>query len=115
MALPLFVRKLIAPAEVKLVLSALSEEARHFNNGLATDIVVPRATKDILGYSKPIGKDIQNGRPPRVIALFLMMQVARNSLASGEFAIWAGVRRTPPDSWGLDQARYRCRDMPFMR
>jgi hypothetical protein len=100
MALPLFVRKLMAPVEVKLVLSALSEEARRVNNGLATNIVVPRATEDILGHSKPIAKDIQNGRRPRVIALFLMMKAARNSLASGEFAIWAGVRRTPPDSWG---------------
>ena len=33
MALPLFVRKLMAPVEVKLVLSALSEETRQLNDG----------------------------------------------------------------------------------
>ena len=77
MALPLFVRKLTAPVEVKLVLSALSEEVRHLNSGsdrrsrgsaIATGIVTPKVIRDILDWSKEIKADIQKGKPPRVIA-----------------------------------------------
>src|SRR5258708_1879783 len=101
MALPLFIRKLMAPVEVKLVLSALSEEARRLKDdpklalagGIATDIVTPKVVDDILGWAKPISEEIRNGKPPRAIALYLTMNVARNHLASGEFAIWAGIYR----------------------
>jgi len=99
MALPLFVRKLTAPVEVKLVLSALSEEVRHLNSGsdrrslgsaIATGIITPKVVRDILDWSKEIKADIQKGKPPRVIALYLMMNVVRDHLASGKFHIWRG-------------------------
>ena len=101
MALPLFIRKLMAPVEVKLVLSALSEEVRRIKNdssalgaSLGASVAAPKASEDILRWSKEvITKDIQNGKSPRVLALYAMTNVARNSLASGEFAIWAGVYR----------------------
>jgi hypothetical protein len=38
MALPLFVRKYMAPTEVKLVLSALAEEKRRINAGTSTPV-----------------------------------------------------------------------------
>lgn len=99
MALPLFVLKLTAPVEVKLVLSALSEEAWRINNdprrgsdaSMGADIVAPKVTEDILGWSKQIREDIQNGRSPRTMVLYLMMNVAQNYLASGKFSIWAGI------------------------
>jgi hypothetical protein len=95
MALPLFIRKLIAPVEVRLVLSAFSKEVRKLEDapsrglagGIATGIVTPKVVDDILGYAKQISRDIHNGRPPRVLASFFMMNVARNYLASGGFAI----------------------------
>ena len=70
-ALPLFVRKLMAPVEVKLVLSALSEETRQLNDGpdqslgksIATDIITPKVVDDILGWTKQIKGDILNGNP----------------------------------------------------
>jgi hypothetical protein len=101
MALPLFIRKLIAPVEVRLVLSAFSKEVRKLEDapsrglagGIATGIVTPKVVDDILGYAKQISRDIHNGRPPRVLASFFMMNVARNYLASGGFAIWAGIYR----------------------
>jgi hypothetical protein len=101
MALPLFIRKLMAPVEVKLVLSAFSEEVRQLKDdpkralagGIATDIVTPKVVDNIFGFAKQISRDIHNGRPPRVIALFLMMNVVRNYLASGGSAIWAGIYR----------------------
>ena len=87
MALPLFVRKLTAPVEVKLVLSALSEEV-----GVApgANIVAPKATENVLGWSEQIRKEVQNGRSPRVLALYQMMNVVRDCLASGKFHIWRG-------------------------
>jgi hypothetical protein len=96
MALPLFIRKLIAPVEVKLVLSALSEETlliiddpkRELGGRIATDIATPKVVSDVLDWSKNIEKDIQNDKPPRVLALYLMMNVARDYLASGRFHIY---------------------------
>jgi hypothetical protein len=103
MALPLFIRRLIAPVEVKLVLSALSEEVKRIDNAaittttihpsIATNIITSRAVDDILRYANQIKGDIQNGRSPRILALFFMMKVARDYLASGKFAIWAGIYR----------------------
>ena len=98
MALPLFIRKLMAPVEVKLVLSALSEEARQLKDhpkralaeGIATDIVTPKVVADVLAWAKSISGDIRDGKPPRVIALYLMMNVARDELASGIFHIYRG-------------------------
>ena len=98
MTFPLLIRKLMAPVEVSLVLSAHSEEARRIKEdpnsvlagGLATSIVTPKVVDDILGWGKSIKRDIHNGKPPRVIALFLMMNVARDFLASGTFHIFRG-------------------------
>jgi hypothetical protein len=98
MALPLFVRKLMAPVEVKLVLSALSEETRQLNDGpdqslgksIASDIITPKVVDDILGGAKQIKGDILNGKPPRAIALWLMANVTRDYLASGTFHIYRG-------------------------
>jgi hypothetical protein len=103
MAFPLFIRKLMAPVEVRLVLSALSEEARRIKEdpnsalagGIATNIVTPKVVDDILGWAKNIKRDIHNGKPPRVIALFLMMNVARDNLALGMFHISRGRLSMP--------------------
>ena len=89
----------MAPVEVKLVLSAFSEETRqikgalNLGTSLAIDIITPKVVDDILGWAKSIKGDTHNGRPPRVLALFLMMNVVRDYLASGRFAIWAGIYR----------------------
>jgi hypothetical protein len=100
MALPLFVRKFMAPVEVKLVLSALAEETRHLNDGpdqnlwkmMATGIIMPRVVDDILGWAKQIKDDISNNsKPPRAIALWLMANVTRNYLASGHYHIYRGM------------------------
>ena len=101
MALPSFIRKLIAPVEAKLVLSALSDEMEGIEHGLdnklrgwiAINIIKPRVVNDILGLENQIKGEIDKGRPPRVIALYLMMNVTRNYMASGEFANWAGIHR----------------------
>jgi hypothetical protein len=98
MALPLFARKLMAPVEVKLVLSALSEEARHLKNGpnqnlgklMAIEIITPKVVDDILGWAKQIKGDIHNGKSPRAIALWLMANVTRDYLSSGMFHIYRG-------------------------
>ncbi len=98
MAFPRFIRKLMAPVEVKLVLSALSEEARRLKDdrkralagGLAIDIVTPKVIDDILRWAKQISGEIRNGKPPRVIALYLTMNVVRDNLASGMFHIYRG-------------------------
>ena len=98
MAIPFFVRKLMASVEVKLVLSAFSEEMRHLKNGpeqnigksIAIEIITPNVIDEILGWAKQISGDIHKGRPPRVIALYLMMNVVRDNLASGMFHIYRG-------------------------
>ena len=65
--LPPFVRKRIAPAEVKLVLSALSEEARHLRNGavlgpsLGIDLITPRVIEDVFRWRNEIRKDVRRG------------------------------------------------------
>jgi hypothetical protein len=88
--LPAFVSRLVAPVEVKLVLSALDQEARCLNDGagaslgtsLGIDIITPRVRENILRWRNQIQKDVQNGKAPRAIALWLMMDVTRDYLAS---------------------------------
>jgi hypothetical protein len=81
------------------VLSVLSKETlliiddpkRELGGRIATDIVTPKVVRDVLDWSKSIEKDIQNGKPPRVLTLYLMMNVARDYLASGRFHIYRGA------------------------
>lgn len=95
-ALPLFVRTLIAPVEVKSVLSALGEEARLLSDGqtlgpaLAIEIVTPRVVENVLSWCNEIRRDVRSGKTPRATALWLMMNVARDYLASGMFHIYRG-------------------------
>ena len=96
-ALPLFVRKLMVPVEVKLVLSALGEEAQHLKDGsgalgasLGIDIITPRVVEDILRCRNEIRRDIYNGKMPRVVALWLMANVARDYATSGRFHVYRG-------------------------
>jgi hypothetical protein len=95
-ALPLFVRKLIAPVEVKSILSALGEEARLLKDGpplgpaLGIEIITPRVVEDVLSWCKEIRGDVRSGKTPRATALYLMMNVARDYLASGMFHIYRG-------------------------
>jgi len=101
MALPLFVRKYMAPVEVKLVLSALAEETQRIKYnptwcqntwiGAGAATVTPRVVEDILRWAKPIKEDIHNGKLPRALMLFMMMNVARDYLASGRFHIYRGT------------------------
>ncbi len=89
----------MAPVEVKLVLSAVSRETlliiddpkRELGGRIATDIVTPKVVRDILDWSKNVERVIHNGKPPRVLALFLMMNVARDYLGSGRFHIYRGT------------------------
>lgn len=97
MIAPLFVRKLVAPIEVKLVLSAVSEEARTLREStgisgpaLAVNNLASEVTNNVLQWSKDIKVDVHNGKPPRVIALYLIADVARDHLASGRFHIHRG-------------------------
>ena len=94
-ALPLFVRKLIAPVEVKRVLSAFSEEQRHltdaaFSPSLGIDVITQRVIEDILRWSDEIRKDVYSGKTPRAVALWLMANVTRDYLASGAFHVYRG-------------------------
>ena len=94
--LPLFVRKFLAPMEVKRVLSALSEESHHLSGGpalgpsLGINVITPRVVEDVLRWRNDIRKDVHNGKTPRGIALWLMMNVARDYLASGTFHVHRG-------------------------
>ena len=72
MALPSFIRKLIAPVEAKLVLSALSDEMEGIEHGLdnklrgwiAINIIKPRVVNDILGLENQIKGEIDKvGHP----------------------------------------------------
>lgn len=80
------------------MLSALSKEAllilidpkRELGGRIATDIVMPKVVRDVIDWSKNIERDISNGKPPRVLALYLMMNVVRDYLASGRFHIVRG-------------------------
>jgi hypothetical protein len=92
---PLFIRKLSAPVEVKSVLSALGEEERILRDaglgpGLGIEIITPRIVEDILSWRNQIRKDVGSGKTPRAIVLYLMMNVARDYLASGTFHIYRG-------------------------
>ena len=86
MTLPLFLRKLIAPVEVKQVLAALDKEKRRidstdasgvFGPALGLDVVKPRVVENILKWSDKIKEDVRSGKPPHAIALWLTMNVAR--------------------------------------
>jgi hypothetical protein len=94
--LPLFVRKLIAPVEVKSVLTALGEEVRFLRDvrglgpGLGIGLITPRVVENILSRRNEIRKDVGSGKTPRAIVLWLMMNVARDYLASGRFHIYRG-------------------------
>ncbi|MGJ5043121.1 hypothetical protein [Bradyrhizobium sp. HKCCYLRH1062] len=88
----------MAPVEVKLVLSALAREChlissdpkRELGGRIALDIIMPKVERDVLGWSKNIGREVNDGKPPRVLALFMMMNVVRDYLASGRFHVVRG-------------------------
>jgi hypothetical protein len=100
MALPLFVRKFMAPVEVKLVLSALAEEKQRINDspewrqnpwiGAGAETVTSKLVEYLLRWAKPVKEEIHEGVPPRIIVLYQMMNVARGDLASGRFHIYRG-------------------------
>ncbi len=104
MPLPLFLRKLIAPAEVKQVLAALDQEKRRidtmdmsgpFGPSLGLDVVKPRVVENILKWSDNIKKDVGNGKPPPAIALWLTMNVARDDLYLGTHHLFPGYLSMP--------------------
>jgi hypothetical protein len=90
----MWLRKLLPPAEVKLVLSAFSEIVRELEKGphacLGADSVAQQVRDDIFRWADQIKRDVHEGKPPRVVALFLTMNVARDYLASGRFHVFPG-------------------------
>jgi hypothetical protein len=98
MPLSLVLRKLISPVEVKLVLSAFSEEMRRLEKGpqaslgssLGADLVASQVREDVFRWADQIKRDVHEGKPPRVVALYLTMNVARDYLASGRFHVYRG-------------------------
>jgi hypothetical protein len=99
MPLPLVLRKLIAPVEVKLLLSAFSEETRRIRKnpqhllgaGLGADLVAPQVREDVFRGVDQAKREVHEGKPPRVIALYVTMNVARDYLASGRFHVYRGA------------------------
>jgi hypothetical protein len=85
---------------VNLALSALSDELRRiddapdkqvFGPSLVARFIEPTIIDLMFGWSKEIRTDIQNGKPPRTIALWPTLRVARDYVGSGRFHIYRGV------------------------
>jgi hypothetical protein len=116
MPLALVLRKLISPVEVKLVLSAFSEEMRRLEKGSQAslgssqraELVAPQVREDIFRWVDQIRRDIHEGKPPRVVALYLTMNVARDFLASGRFHVYR--ERLSMPGQGLDVVNRCCCD-----
>jgi hypothetical protein len=114
MRLPLALRKLISPVEVKLVLSAFSEEMRRLEkesqaslgSSLGAGLVAPQVREDVFRWADQIKRDIHEGKPPRAVALYLTMNVARDYLASGRFHVYRG--RLSMQGQGLNAVNRRC-------
>jgi hypothetical protein len=112
--LPFVVRKLFSPVEVKLVLSAFSEESRRLKENpenllgasLGANLVAPRAREDILRCERQIKRDIHEGKSPRIMVLYLAMNVARDYLASGNFHVYRG--RLSMGGQGLRALNHYC-------
>jgi hypothetical protein len=121
MPLPLALRKLISPVEVKLVLSAFNEETRRLKESsqhllgasLGADLVAPRAREDIFRCRDQVRRDVHEGKPPRILVLYLMMNVARDYLASGTFHVYRGTLSMSGE--GLDALnRYCCKELEIL-
>ena len=101
MELPLFLRKLAAPVEVKRVLEALDEEKHRMSEAfplgppLGFDVVKPTVVERILMGSAAIKKLVSNGKPPRGIALWTMMSVSRDGLCLGFYHLFHGRLSMP--------------------
>ncbi len=106
-ALPLFLRKLTAPVEVKLVLAALDEEKRQIVDSIPMDVLGPvgsslgfyvvkrRVAERIFKSYDDITKLIAEGKPPRAVALWGMMSVARDNLYIGTYHLGRGRLSMP--------------------
>jgi hypothetical protein len=57
---------------------------------LGIEIITPRVVEDVLGWWNEIRRDVRSGKTPHATALWLMMNVARDYLASGMFHIYRG-------------------------
>jgi hypothetical protein len=99
MSLPLFLRKLTAPVEVRQVLVALDEQKRRIDSmgvsgplgpSLGFDVVKSRVVETIFKCSENIKKDVASGKPPSAVALWLMMSVARDDLYIGTHHLFPG-------------------------
>jgi hypothetical protein len=121
MPLPLVLRKLISPLEVKLVLSAFSEETRRLRKSpqhllgarLGADLVAPQVSEDVFRGVDQAKREIHEGKPPRVVALYVTMNVARDYLASGRFHAYRGVLSMSGE--GLEALnRYCCEELEKM-
>ena len=99
MPLPLVLRKLVSPVEVRLILSAFSEETRRLSKSpqhlvgasLGADLVARQVREDVFRGVDQAKREIHEGKPPRVVALYVTMNVARDYLASGRFHVHRGL------------------------
>ena len=73
-------------------------------------MVAPQVREDVFRWVDQIKRDIHKGKPPRVVALYLTMNVARDYLASGKFHVYRGRLSMPGQ--GLDVVnRYCCEEL----
>jgi hypothetical protein len=116
--LPLVLRQLISSVEVKLVLSAFHEEIGRLKKdpqellgaSLGVGLVASQVREDVFHWADQIKRDIHEGKPPRVVALYLAMNVARDYLASGRFHVYRG--RLSMAGQGLKSLnRYCCKEL----
>jgi len=98
MPLPLLLRRLTAPVEVKRVLRALDAEKQRIdaaNEGVlgpsvGFNVVKPRVVEYILKWSDDVKKDVVSGKPPTVVALYALMHIARDDLYHGSHHLRQG-------------------------
>jgi hypothetical protein len=91
MPLHLLLGRLTAPVEIRRVLRALDAEKQRIdsvNDGLlgpsvGYDVVKPRVAEYILKWSDDVKKDVVSGKSPTVVALYILMHIARDDLYHG--------------------------------
>jgi hypothetical protein len=79
-------------------------------SSLGADLVASQVREDVFRWADQIKRDVHEGKPPRVVALYLTMNVARDYLASGRFHVYRG--RLSMGGQGLNVVnRYCCEEL----
>ena len=85
-----FLKKLIAPKEVRLVLGLLDEASHKFDYS-CFELVRNLVEKNTLNNSAEITKAIRDGIPPRQILYAAISNFSGDLVSSGQYHIYRGV------------------------